>query len=195
MKQLGDLVDRFDTDGDGNVSYEEFVSFVSHSKREMQEMLHKVRGAIREMGMGSGRGGGGSGGDDIDDAWAEVLSVSGKGKDYVDRDRFAKLMAKKLDVSLTPGELTLLIEFVDRDGDGKVTQDDFRSFLEETRDLYVDTLWDDGKVRVYISRSLARLCSLVLALLSLTSPPVPLYVSVTSHTHTHAASRRSRTLL
>ena len=71
--------------------------------------------------------------------------MAGKGRGYVDRDQFSKLMAKTLEVSLTPGELTLLMEFVDRDGDGKVTRDDFRSFLEETRDLYVDTLWDDGK--------------------------------------------------
>eukprot|EP00937_MAST-01D_sp_MAST-1D-sp2_P003144 g3144.t1 len=116
------LFKRFDANGDGRITYREFVDFARggegesrERKAELDELASKVQGIIKKRGLGKR---------DITDVFLEFdRDDSGE----VDEYEFEDAM-KSLRIELRRGEARKLFKRFDANGDGRITYREFVDF-------------------------------------------------------------------
>lgn len=131
------FIESWDTDGSGDINYEEFLEFVDVTMRELQR---DDAASIRSGRSSSARGGDDSNGlrramsklyklvREEDPATVfQVFDKDGDGR--VSRKEF-KRAAKKLKLSRNPAVLNALVDAFDYEGDGEVDLPTFEEFLD-----------------------------------------------------------------
>jgi calcium-binding protein CML len=122
-KDVDNFMAELDADGNGTIEWDEFVSFMSYTESEMREIIHKLRRAIRT---------------EMDDKKFDTkgiyqkLLLESNDKSSLSERSLGQYFHNTFKFKLTPGETREIFQFIDSDGDGQITQDEFTHFLSET---------------------------------------------------------------
>eukprot|EP00943_MAST-04B_sp_MAST-4B-sp1_P004860 g4860.t1 len=114
------VLDRFDTDGDGEVSYKEFVSFLKNrydSFKPIEKLKKRLRDRLNDM-SGSKKA-----------MWRTFRNLDLNGNGYIDKVEF-KDGLKDLGFNLTSSEATDVMQYFDFHADGRISYEEFVAFLE-----------------------------------------------------------------
>lgn len=121
-----DLLKRFkaDTDKNGHVSYDEFVSFVSLDRHAIANMANKLRHALHNLLRKDETG-------SVADLFGRFCDARRNAIGTTEFQNIARVVKVGAEV-LTAGELEGLMRYLDRQGKGFIDISDFQLFIEDS---------------------------------------------------------------
>ena len=132
------LINVLDSDGDGTVNWDEFVSFVSFPMAEMRRLVVELRKKMLDEA-----GSGGSAGD-YKRLYESLLNERDRRKGGITLSSFTPYIQRALNLQLTPGEFAEIFRQIDTEGNGVINQLNLSSFLtKSSHDLLAGGSFDD----------------------------------------------------
>eukprot|EP00753_Platysulcus_tardus_P001808 PLAT11559.1.p1 GENE.PLAT11559.1~~PLAT11559.1.p1 ORF type:complete len:2610 (+),score=1075.75 PLAT11559.1:1106-7831(+) len=109
------LLATFDLDGDGSVSYTEFLAFINKGDAKTETARHKIKEAVR---LGKG-----------DELLKKLQGYDLSGSGKISRRELLQAL-QTLHLGLSTRDLNKLVDQFDTDGDGSISYDEFWAFLK-----------------------------------------------------------------
>ncbi|XP_056022814.1 uncharacterized protein LOC125649260 isoform X2 [Ostrea edulis] len=97
-KEIDDMMQEVDNDGNGTIEFEEFLAFIKRSYKKPDEIKHDLKKAFR------------------------VFDINGDG--FITREELREVLTK-MGETLTDHEVDEMMENADKNGDGKIDYDEY----------------------------------------------------------------------
>jgi Ca2+-binding EF-hand superfamily protein len=114
------FMEAMDVDGDETVDWDEFVSFMSFTDRELRNHIRNLRKTIKKKLEQNAF--------DINKVYNSLMDPKDKG--HLSERALGKEIQSMLNIELSPGELREIFQLIDSDGDGKIAKDELKHFVE-----------------------------------------------------------------
>ena len=132
------LMEILDSDGNGIIDWDEFVSFLSFPSKEMRKLVVSLRKTMIEEAGSSGVR------ENYKTLYDNLLDAKDRRKGGITLPKLQGYIQRVLRKKLTPGEIAELFRQIDVNNDGKITQSSLACFLKKnTHDLISGGEFDD----------------------------------------------------
>ena len=134
-KDIEHLCSILDTNGDGTIDWDEFVSNMSFSSEEITQIIYKIRCSIKKRMETHG--------DNVESIFRSILARQ-TGLMGLQNLAFGNFVESDLVVELSTGEIRQIFQFLDKDGNGSINIAELQEFLKASmHDLLVASDFDD----------------------------------------------------
>ena len=127
------LCDILDSNNDGSIDWDEFVSAMSYSNEEITRIIYKLRSEIKKKGNKS-----------ENENFLRMVIGKEANNEGMSRAVLGRYIEQNLFVELSEGELREIFQFLDKDGNGSVSSKELRKFINTSmHDLLAQSDFDD----------------------------------------------------
>ena len=127
------LCNILDSNNDGSIDWDEFVSAMSYSNEEITRIIYKLRSEIKKKGNKS-----------ENENFLRMVIGKEANNEGMSRAVLGRYIEQNLFVELSDGELREIFQFLDKDGNGSVSSKELRKFINTSmHDLLAQSDFDD----------------------------------------------------